>query len=175
MAYVVSWLFGTVVLPEMVRRSASPEDLKNYAKTWARWIAVTLTPCTVIAFLVAPRLMNVLYGPAFSRSGALASVMALACPFIFMNSIYTNVAIATNRKTGLMGLFAITATVAVLLDLASWASVWGNRSCLGDRDTGSGNVGGIVDADVARIGTGDATGLRPIFMKNVERVFGGTN
>jgi O-antigen/teichoic acid export membrane protein len=118
MAYVVSWLFGTVVLPEMVRRSASPEDLKNYAKTWARWIAVTLTPCTVIAFLVAPRLMNVLYGPAFSRSGALASVMALACPFIFMNSIYTNVAIATNRKTGLVVLFAITATVAVLLDLA---------------------------------------------------------
>ena len=117
MAYVVSWLFGTVVLPEMVRRSASPEDLKNYARTWARWIAVTLTPCSVIAFLAAPRLMNVLYGPAFYRSGALASVMALACPFIFLNSIYTNVAIATNSKSGLMGLFAITAAAAVLLDL----------------------------------------------------------
>ncbi len=122
LAYVVSWLFGTVVLPEMVRRSASPESLKSYAKTWARWIAITLTPCTFFAFWAAPRLMNVLYGPAFYRSGALASVMALACPLIFLNSVYTNVAIATNSKTGLMGLFAATAAVAVLLDLVlGWA------------------------------------------------------
>jgi O-antigen/teichoic acid export membrane protein len=117
LAYVVSWLFGTVVLPEMVRRSASPESLKSYARTWARCIAITLTPCTFFAFWAAPRLMNVLYGPAFYRSGALASVMALACPFIFLNSVYTNVAIATNSKTGLMGVFAVTAAVAVLLDL----------------------------------------------------------
>jgi len=117
MAYVVSWLFGTVVLPEMVRRSPSPESLKSYAGTWVRLIAITMTPCTLFAFWAAPRLMNVLYGPAFFRSGALASVMALACPFIFLNSVYTNVAIATNSKAALMGLFAITAAVAVLLDL----------------------------------------------------------
>jgi len=117
MAYVVSWLFGTVVLPEMVRRSPSPESLRSYARTWVRWIAITMTPCTLLAFWAAPWLMNVLYGPGFYRSGALASVMALACPFIFLNSVYTNVAIATNSKTGLMGLFAMTAAAAVLLDL----------------------------------------------------------
>jgi O-antigen/teichoic acid export membrane protein len=117
MAYVVSWLFGTVVLPEMVRRSPSPESLKSYARTWVRWIAITMTPCTLFAFWAAPKLMTVLYGPAFYRGGALASVMALACPFIFVNSVYTNLAIATNSKAGLMGLFAITAAVAVLLDL----------------------------------------------------------
>ena len=117
MAYVVSWLFGTVVLPEMVRRSASPENLKSYAKRWVRWIAITMTPCTLLAFWAAPKVMNVLYGPAFYRSGSLASVMALACPFIFVNAVYTNLAIATNSKTGLMGLFATTAAVAVVLDL----------------------------------------------------------
>jgi len=117
MAYVVSWLFGTVVLPEMVRRSASPESLKSYATTWARWIAVTMTPLTFIGFWAAPRLMSVLYGSAFQRSGALAAVMALACPFIFLNSVYTNVAIATNSKTGLVGVFATTAAVTVLLDV----------------------------------------------------------
>jgi O-antigen/teichoic acid export membrane protein len=117
MAYVVSWLFGTVVLPEMVRRSASPENLKSYAKRWVRWIAIVMTPCTLLAFWAAPRVMNVLYGPAFYRSGSLASVMALACPFIFLNAVYTNLAIATNSKTGLMGLFATTAAVAVVLDL----------------------------------------------------------
>jgi O-antigen/teichoic acid export membrane protein len=117
MAYVVSWLFGTVVLPEMVRRSPSPESLKSYARTWVRWIVITMTPVTLLAFWAAPPLMNVLYGPAFYRSGALASVMALACPFIFLNSVYTNLAIATNSKTGLMGIFAMTAALAVLLDL----------------------------------------------------------
>jgi O-antigen/teichoic acid export membrane protein len=117
MAYVVSWLFGTVVLPEMVRRSASPENLKSYANRWVRWIAITMTPGTLLAFWAAPRVMNVLYGPAFYRSGSLASVMALACPFIFLNSVYTNMAIATNSKSGVMGLFAITAAVAVVLDL----------------------------------------------------------
>ena len=116
MAYVVSWLFGSVVLPEMVRLSASAEKLKSYVQKWVRLIALTMTPCALFAFWFAPKLMNVLYGPAFYRSGALASVMALACPFVFLNSVHTNLAIATNRKEVLMGLFVATTAATVILD-----------------------------------------------------------
>jgi O-antigen/teichoic acid export membrane protein len=115
--YVASWLFGSVLLPEMVRMTALPESLKIHVKKWARLIALALTPCALLVFFTAPKLMILLFGPAFYRSGALASIMALAWPFIFLNSVYTSLAIATNCKNIFMGLFAATAVVAVILDL----------------------------------------------------------
>jgi O-antigen/teichoic acid export membrane protein len=117
MVYVASWLFGSVVLPEMVRRTESPDILQGYARKWARLITLTITPCALLVFATAPKLMIALYGPAYYRSGTLASIMALACPFIFLNSVYTNLAIATNNKTVLMRRFAVTAAAAVILDV----------------------------------------------------------
>jgi O-antigen/teichoic acid export membrane protein len=70
----------------------------------------------ILACLAAPRLIPLLFGPVFDRSGALASVMALACPFILLNSVYTNFAIAMNKRAVFTGLFAGTAVLAVGLN-----------------------------------------------------------
>ncbi len=117
MVYVASWLFGSLVLPEMVRRSGSKDSLNRYATSWVRLVVLGLTPCAIVAFWMAPKLTVLLYGSAYHRSGSLASVMALATPFIFLNSIYTNIAVATGSKSVLMWLFATTAIAAVILDL----------------------------------------------------------
>jgi O-antigen/teichoic acid export membrane protein len=60
--------------------------------------------------------MVLLYGQGFSRSGAIASTMALACPLILLNTLYANVAMATNSKSVYLGIFAATAAVTVGLD-----------------------------------------------------------
>ena len=116
--YVACWLFGSVLLPEMVRLSSSPEALRTYTRKWALWIGSTLTPCALLALWAAPKLMVLLYGPAFSRSGTVASTMALACPLILLNSLYANFAIATKSKAIYLGMFAATAAVTLALDFS---------------------------------------------------------
>jgi O-antigen/teichoic acid export membrane protein len=116
--YVAAWLMGSVLLPEMVRLASNVEDLKHYVNRWTRLLAFTSTLIAILACLAAPKFIPLLFGPAFDRSGALASVMALACPFILLNSVYTNFAIAMNKRAVFTGLFAGTAVLAVSLNFA---------------------------------------------------------
>jgi len=114
--YVAAWLLGSVLLPEMVRLSATAESLKLYVRKWILLLALTSVPVAFLAFLAAPQFIPFLFGPAFDRSGVLASVMALACPLILMNSVYTNFAIAMGKRAVFTGLFAGTAVLAVGLN-----------------------------------------------------------
>jgi O-antigen/teichoic acid export membrane protein len=114
--YVAAWLLGSVLLPEMVRLSATGEGLRHYVNRWARLLTLTSLPVAILASLAAPKFIPLLFGPAFDRSGVLASVMALACPFILLNSVYTNYAIATNNRVVFTGLYAGAAVAAVGLN-----------------------------------------------------------
>jgi len=114
--YVASWLFGSVLLPEIVSLSSSPEVLKAYTRRWAVWIVSTMAPGALLAYVTAPKLMALLYGPKFVGSGVLASTMALACPLILLNSLYTNVAIAINAKSVYLGVLGATAVITLALD-----------------------------------------------------------
>jgi O-antigen/teichoic acid export membrane protein len=114
--YVAAWLLGSVLLPEMVRLSVSPERLYLYVRKWTRLLAITSTPIAILSFLAAPNTMLLLFGPSLVQSGGLASVMALACPFILLNAVYTNFAIAMNNRAVFTGLFCATAVIAIGLD-----------------------------------------------------------
>jgi|HubBroStandDraft_6_1064221.scaffolds.fasta_scaffold30062_2 O-antigen/teichoic acid export membrane protein len=115
--YVAAWLVGSVLLPEMVLLSATEEGLRHYFRKWTRLLILTSLPAAVIAFLAAPKFILLLFGASFERSGAPASIMALACPFILLNSVYTNFAIALNRRAVFTGLYAGMAVVALGLNL----------------------------------------------------------
>jgi PST family polysaccharide transporter len=114
--YVSGWLFGSILLPEMVRLTDKPEALKLYANRWARMVALVTVPAALLLSLAAPRVMAILYGPAFAGSGNLASVMALAVPFILLNSIYASLAIASSHRSLLVGIFAAATVVTLALD-----------------------------------------------------------
>jgi O-antigen/teichoic acid export membrane protein len=115
--YVAGWLLGSVLLPEMVRLSVTAEGLRLYVRRWTRLLGFTTIPCALLAFLAAPKMMLLLFGPSLVQSGGLASVMVLACPFILLNAVYTNFAIAMNDRVVFTGLFAATAVIAIGLDI----------------------------------------------------------
>jgi glycosyltransferase involved in cell wall biosynthesis/O-antigen/teichoic acid export membrane protein len=115
--YVAAWLLGSVLLPEMVRLSSSLQALKQYVGKWARLLALITIPSACLVYLAAPKMMLLLFGRPFYRSGALAAVMALACPFILLNSVYTSFAIAMTRRRVFTSLFVATAVAAIGLDL----------------------------------------------------------
>jgi O-antigen/teichoic acid export membrane protein len=115
--YVSAWLFGSILLPEMVCLSSQPESLKAFANQWSRWVVLITVPCALFVALVAPRGIVLLYGPAFAGSGVLGSVMVLACPLILLNSIYTTLAFATNRRAIFLSVYGTSALATLALDV----------------------------------------------------------
>jgi O-antigen/teichoic acid export membrane protein len=116
--YVCAWLFGSILLPEMVRFSGSAENLKSFHGFWTRCVVFLALPFSLLASAVAPKAIVLLYSPSYAGSGALASVMLLACPFILLNSIYTARALATNNRPLFLGIYAAAALATLALDLA---------------------------------------------------------
>ncbi|HXX14661.1 MAG TPA: oligosaccharide flippase family protein [Candidatus Eremiobacteraceae bacterium] len=114
--YVSAWLFGSILLPEMVRLSRNPETLKSYANQWLRWVVLASVPFSLACCLLAPKAIVLLYGPKYAISGTLASVMVLACPLILLNSIYTTCTIAANSRATFLGMYAATAVATLVLD-----------------------------------------------------------
>jgi O-antigen/teichoic acid export membrane protein len=114
--YVVAWLSGSVLLPEMIRRAGTPGSLSMYVNKWTRVVLVTMVPCALLGYWLAPRVIPLLYGPSFLLAGALASLMLLATPFILLNSIYANRSIATGSRTTYLGVFALTAVATLALN-----------------------------------------------------------
>jgi O-antigen/teichoic acid export membrane protein len=114
--YVSAWLFGSILLPEMVRVSGNSETLKTYANQWARRVILGSVPFALVCSLLAPKAILLLYGPKYAVSGTLASVMVLACPLILLNSVYTTCAIAANSRAIFLGIYAATAAATLALD-----------------------------------------------------------
>jgi O-antigen/teichoic acid export membrane protein len=115
-AYLAAWLFGSVLLPEMVKLADSPDVLGQFVKRWMRIAYKIVVPAALLVFLIAPRAITALYGLDFARAGALASWMALACPFIFFNSLSLHHVIATGAKRAYLKIMLMTALVAVVLN-----------------------------------------------------------
>lgn len=114
--YVCAWLFGSILLPEMVCLSSQPESLKMYANQWMRLVVLVAVPAALLVSLAAPRVIMVLYGPPFAGSGTLASIMVIACPLILLNSIYTARTIAANSRAIFLGIFSVGALASLALD-----------------------------------------------------------
>ena len=114
--YVCAWLFGSILLPEMVRLSGQPDSLKMYTNQWMRLVVLVSAPAALLVSLAAPKAIFILYGPAFAGSGTLASIMVIACPLILLNSIYTARTIATNSRAIFLGIFSVGALASLALD-----------------------------------------------------------
>lgn len=114
--YVASWLFGSVVLPEMVQRASLPILLREFVNKWVRLISLAVIPSALLAFWLAPKLAVSFYGQAFAPAGAIISVMMIACPLIFLNSLYANLAIAIGLRALCLRVFAATTIVTIGLN-----------------------------------------------------------
>lgn len=118
MVYVAAWLFGSVLLPEMVRRSMNPTLLQSYVNQWIKGLLLTLIPFCAGLVWAAPPLVRIFYGPAFVTTGTLASIMVMSVPFILCNAVYLSKAIASASSKTYIGIYLGTAVAALALDFA---------------------------------------------------------
>ncbi|MGA2812440.1 MAG: oligosaccharide flippase family protein [Candidatus Acidiferrum sp.] len=115
-AYLASWLFGSVLLPEMVELSNSPEVLDRFLNRWIRIAYKITVPGALVVFLIAPRAITMLYGSDFAHAGALASWIFGACPFIVFNSLSLHYTIAIGAKRTYLKTMLFTALSATALN-----------------------------------------------------------
>lgn len=122
--YVVSWLFGTVVLPEMTRRVHEGVAIEAYVRRWTLRIVASVLPASVLSALLVPRIMLLLYGSAYAETGSVAAIMLLGCTPIFLNALNFNRAVALNAKRIYLRVYVSVAILTVILDFVS-GQLWG--------------------------------------------------
>ena len=113
--YVCSWLFGSVLLPDLVRHYAdSPASLDSFVRKWVRMLCSVTVPAAIAFALASPFLIRSLYGASFAPAGMPLAIMSLALPLILINSLLFNRAVATQARPVYVGAY-IVATIAALL------------------------------------------------------------
>jgi O-antigen/teichoic acid export membrane protein len=116
-AYVVAWLFGSVLLPDMVRLSGSVGEFQQYVGRWSTIIFVVTIPLAGLFLVASPTLMPILYGKDFADTGKFLAILGLAIPFILNNSLYFHRAITLGATGVFLATFAATAMVGLILSV----------------------------------------------------------
>lgn len=122
--YALAWMMGSVWLPELVRLAHVGVSSRSFVNKWTALVVLISAPFAAALFVCAGRLVGVLYGPEFVETGATLAILALAIPFILLNALLLNRAIALSETSVFVGVYAATAAVSAGLDF-SLLKVWG--------------------------------------------------
>jgi O-antigen/teichoic acid export membrane protein len=93
--YVTSWLFGSVLLPELTRLNRDTRQLHAYVGRWTTIICAITIPASLVAAVSSRTVIPLAFGKHFAPSSAILSVLMLAAPLIMLNSLQLNLGIAT--------------------------------------------------------------------------------
>jgi O-antigen/teichoic acid export membrane protein len=119
--YVGSWLFGSVLLPELARLTSAPAAQEKLVAHWTRLLLVVLVPIAIVGAAIGPFAIRALYGEAFAEAGRPFAILFLATPFIFLNALYLNRAIL-GAASVYVTILAVAAGAGLVLDLSlGWA------------------------------------------------------
>jgi O-antigen/teichoic acid export membrane protein len=109
--YVVAWLFGSIVLADMSSIASDDFALKTYERRWSVRILWATVPGAAFAYWIAPLFVSRFFGQQFRDAAAISSMLLLATPFIFLNSLRLNQAIA--KRNSRVYAFAYVGSVVV--------------------------------------------------------------
>jgi O-antigen/teichoic acid export membrane protein len=115
--YLLSWLLGSVLLPELVRLSSSSSALHTYVGHWVRLLTLTSVPLAILGAASGPIVMRLVYGKDFASAGIPFSILWLTMPFVLLNALYLNRAIALGNRSLYVSSYVIGAGAGVVADL----------------------------------------------------------
>ncbi len=114
---VAGWLVGSVLLAEMGRIAAAPVVFQNFVQRWRRILLSATLPLTLIGMWLAPQLLRAVFGPSFDAGSRIVAVLIVATPFVLLNSLYLNRAIALDQRKAYVGSFAGALMLGIIADL----------------------------------------------------------
>ena len=115
--YSMSWLLGSVLLPDFSRLLEDPVGFERYTRRWTNSLLLVAGLGAIVLSRIARPAMLLLYGKGFAVTGDLASVMVLAVPFILLNAVYFSRAVALASTRVYLATYTATTVLAILLDI----------------------------------------------------------
>ena len=92
-------ILSTAWLPQMVRGyTAGGDGLWKSARTSLEMVLILSLPVAVGTILIAPEIINVLYGSAYAQSVPVLIILALCLPPMYFNTMTNQVLIARKRQ-----------------------------------------------------------------------------
>ncbi|MEO7912519.1 MAG: flippase [Roseiflexaceae bacterium] len=111
-------VFTTAVFPVLARTyAATPDALpKVLRKTFDMLLLVSI-PIGLGILLIAPQIVVILFGPAFTQSGPILALMGIVLIFTYQNVLIGQFLISTDRQNSWTIVMVIAAVITIPLDL----------------------------------------------------------
>ncbi len=125
--YVLGWLLASVLFPEMNRLARRANELEAYMRHWRLITTVVLVPGVLVAMVIGPPAIRMLFGAKFAASGLLLALMLPAAPFVVLNALFMHQAFALHAKRTYLGIYggAILLTAVLNPVMALWLGALG--------------------------------------------------
>ena len=116
MVYVVAWLFTGILLSDLGRLSS---DQKSFDAHFRRCLVALLSlslPSSALAALLAPEVIQIIFGNSFASAVLPAAIMMLAVPFILVNAAFLARSIARDAAQTTFAIYSGAALVSLVLN-----------------------------------------------------------
>jgi O-antigen/teichoic acid export membrane protein len=131
---VASGSLASVILPHFVQReSDGAASMKDRVEDATRIVLLGVVPVAATLALLAPEVVQIVYGPRFAPAAPALAVLAWAAIFMFLGSLHGTLLIALNAERTLAWLSPIAAAVSLSANAwligragivgASWATL----------------------------------------------------
>ncbi len=115
-ASVTAWIFGSILLADFSRIGDQQDALRAYTQRWSRVLLITTVPAAIVGMWLAPLLLRTMFGNAFDAAGRMVVILLAALPFLFLNTVYLNRAIALGQHSIYAGAYAGALALGVAAD-----------------------------------------------------------
>ena len=115
LARVLEGRFRIALLPALVRLGESPERRTLERRSVSQGMALAV-PAAVGGFLLAPALIESVFGPGFSSAGSLLQILIWALPAMILRGMLDAMLVARGRNSALLRVTAQSAGVHVVLN-----------------------------------------------------------
>ncbi len=111
-------VFTTAVFPVLARTYATAPDAlpKILRKTFDMLLLVSM-PIGLGILVIAPQLVVILFGPAFTQSGPILALMGIVLIFTYQNVLIGQFLISTDRQNSWTFVMIVAAIITIPLDL----------------------------------------------------------
>ena len=111
--------FLLVMTPSIAREHVmDPERVRRWVHSSLSWILIFAIPASAGLILLAPRVINLLYGSDYAPAAPALAILALDIPLLFLISFFGNVTAAVGLERPAAGIYLGAAGLNVVLNLA---------------------------------------------------------
>jgi O-antigen/teichoic acid export membrane protein len=116
MVYVVAWLFSGILLADLGRLSSDQRSFDAHFRRCLVALFLFSVPSSALAALLAPEVIQIIFGNSFASAVLPAAIMMLAVPFILVNAAFLARAIARDAVQTSFAIYSGAALLSLVLN-----------------------------------------------------------